>query len=77
MGLLDDFDDAPIRRYPCKVREIRATLDESDQKKLDELLADERWKNNTLQKALASKGIEINVQRLTAHREKNCSCSKM
>lgn len=76
MGLLDDITE-PVRVYPCKVREVRDSLEESDQKKLDELLADERWKNKTLATALAGKGVKIDVQRLSAHRNGSCSCSKM
>lgn len=76
MGLLDDLTPAP-RVYPCRVRDVRATLEPDDQTALDAALADPRWKHYTLSKALQAKGLDIKTPALQKHRENNCSCSKI
>jgi membrane-bound inhibitor of C-type lysozyme len=75
MGLLDDLDPAKQARvYSCKVRTLKATLDEADQVALQNAVDDERWLVTSLMKALAERGLRLNKEAIVAHRKRVCSC---
>jgi hypothetical protein len=73
MGLLDNLEP-PKRTTTCLVRTIKQSLDESDQIKLDEIIADTRWNTSAISEALASKGIVVSRASIYTHRKGKCSC---
>lgn len=77
MGLLDDFEPER-RRYTCRVRTVLEELDESDQKILEDALADkDKWTNNSLAKELKKRGIDLKSESMRKHRDGLCQCSKI
>lgn len=60
----------------CGVMAKRKTLDESDQRILDEALADPEWSSYQLQIALASLGFRTAIETIRKHRAGNCICSR-
>lgn len=59
----------------CKVRAILDTLDEPDQDILMGALLDrETWNDNSLAKALTSKGLGVSPNTVAKHRNRVCTC---
>jgi hypothetical protein len=66
----------PVRRpSQCKLGGIRETLDKSDQKILDDALANtEDWPADTLVRELRNHGLEIGRNTIRLHRRGDCLC---
>lgn len=76
MGILDDLQYRP-RLYPCKIREIAATLEPADRKKFLEAVEGNVWKIEALATELTKRGLPVSKPTILKHREKACSCSKI
>ena len=76
MSVLENLE--PTKRiYHCRVKVVRAKLDENDKKIFDEALANEqKWTPYGLSQALIKRGIKIFDKPIKKHREGTCSCSK-
>ena len=73
--MLEDLEPSK-RIYHCRVKIVRAKLDESDKKIFDEALADEqKWTPYGLSQALTKRGIKIFDKPIKKHREGTCTCS--
>jgi hypothetical protein len=60
---------------PCAVRTLLQKLDESDQKILQDALANQQaWGNSALAKALTDRGLRISEKPIRKHRGRYCSC---
>lgn len=66
----------PIKRhYPCPVKELIDTLDETDKTILQEALDNEkRWTAYALHAALKPRGAVIHDKAIRKHRTGDCSC---
>lgn len=66
----------PVKVFPCKVREVAQTLDDSDgvifMKAVDDVAS---WSNNGLAAALNKRGVYISEKSIRKHRRKECSCA--
>ena len=71
--MLEDLTIPTLVR-PCKVRKIKATLDEADVKRLDNVISSPEWPIKTLERALAEKGIMLSETVIRKHRIKSCGC---
>lgn len=71
--MLEDLTVPKVQR-PCKVRDVKATLDESDVVALDRLLASPDWPHKTLERALADKGVLLGEGVIRKHRREACGC---
>lgn len=70
--------EPPVKKLPCKVREILETLSEPDAEILDAAVMDSaKWKIKTLSDELRSRGIIISENPLSKHRARKCSCWKI
>jgi hypothetical protein len=71
--MLEDLTP-PVREFPCGLREIMSTLDESDQVILKDALANrEIWSNLGLAKALTAKGLPAGERLIRERRDKPCN----
>lgn len=77
MGLLDDLTPPSRYRMKCHYALLKAKLDDADQARLEQMIADPAWSNTGLAKALTSKGLDIGQQSIARHRRQDCSCSKI
>lgn len=76
MSLLSDL--APtVKKWPCKVRTVIETLEKADAEILSNAVMDTNWKYQTLETALAAKGIDLGATIIKRHRSKGCSCWKI
>jgi len=73
MGLLDDLEPK-AKVWPCKVRDVAATLEPSDGKILLAAVESEDWSVTGLSTALRKKGISVSDVPIKSHRTKACSC---
>lgn len=71
--MLEDMKLPRVQR-PCKVRDVKATLDEADCVILDNLLASPDWPHKTLERSLADKGVLLGEGVIRKHRHKACGC---
>jgi hypothetical protein len=71
--MLEDLT-VPKRQRPCKVRDVKAILDDADCVMLDKLLASANWPHKTLQRALADKGVLLGEGVISKHRREACGC---
>lgn len=77
MGLLDDMDPRKTATG-CKIWKIRQTLEPSDQKIWDSMIADlELWKAETLSRQLRQRGIQVASSVIRLHRDMNCACRNL
>jgi hypothetical protein len=76
MSLLADLQP-PAKVWPCKVRAIVETLDKADAEILLAAVMTPEWKYQTLESALAAKGIVLGGALIKRHRSKECSCWKI
>ncbi len=59
----------------CKVREVKNSLEPSDQEILDRYLKDTvTWSSLALSEALSKKGLRISIHPIIRHRKGLCSC---
>lgn len=73
--MLEGLEPPKNRTEYCKVKDTMLTLNEADQKILEEALADtERWKHKTLSNALRSKGVNLADTTISKHRLRVCAC---
>ena len=64
----------PTRKFPCKVLDIKLTLELSDQIIFEQAIMDKAWAVRTLEKELRARGIQISDSTIERHRGKLCSC---
>lgn len=74
MGLLDELNKPPMKKWPCAVRRVIATLDKDDAEILTVAVVNEDWPVRTLSQTLKTKGITLGETPIKAHRLKTCSC---
>ena len=73
--MLEDLS-IPTKKFPCKVRTVKAGLSEKDAEILESAVMNYEWPCRTLENALSSKGIVVSEKTIKQHREKRCSCWK-
>lgn len=74
--MLEDLKP-PQKVWPCKVRTISERLEPADQTILLDAVMNPEWKFQTLEQALAAKGIALGGASIKAHRYKTCSCFRV
>jgi hypothetical protein len=74
MGLLDEFKQPPVKRWPCAVRKVSEGLEKADAEILVAAVMSEEWPIKTLSQSLKTKGIVLGETPIKAHRSKACSC---
>lgn len=74
--MLEDLQP-PAKVWPCKVRSILESLEPKDQQILSAAVMNPEWKYQTLESALAVKGIVLGGSLIKRHRNKECSCWKI
>jgi hypothetical protein len=67
----------PVKVTSCRVRNVRAELNEKDAPIFDDAVMNPEWPCKTLQNELAKRGIKISDTAIKHHREKRCSCWKI
>ena len=67
----------PVKQWPCKVRSVADKLDAADKKILLEAVDNPDWKYQTLENALASRGVALGGASIKAHRNRACSCFRV
>jgi hypothetical protein len=66
----------PQREAICAFyKSARDTLSAKDLKILDESLADSRWQNVGLAKALTERGLKCYDEQVRLHRSRKCACA--
>jgi hypothetical protein len=75
MGMFDDLK-LQEKQWPCKVRDLLNSLDDSDRKVLTTIMKDSRWTNEALARAINERGFNIVGITLGRHRRGACSCSR-
>ena len=72
--MLEDLTP-PVRVFPCKVREVADSLDESDSTIFMNAIGNlGEWSNNGLAAELTKRGVYISEKSIRKHRRKECSC---
>jgi hypothetical protein len=71
--MLEDLT-LPKKQRPCRVRDVKAKLDEKDCAILDKLLASKDWPHKTLERSLADRGIMLGEGVIRKHRHMACGC---
>lgn len=67
----------PERERICVFyKQAKDTLSAKDIKILDESLADSRWQNVALAKALTERGLKCYDEQVRLHRTGKCACAK-
>lgn len=74
--MLEDLKP-PYRHTICKVKQIRDSLEPSDQKILDDAIASPDWSNFALARELSRRGLRISRETLANHERKSCACWKI
>ena len=74
--MLEDLS-IPTKKFPCKVRTVKAGLSEKDAQILESAVMNHEWPCRTLENALSNKGIAVSEKTIKQHREKRCSCWKI
>jgi hypothetical protein len=70
--------EPPVRKTPCKVRDLLESLEPPDAEILEAAVLDSaRWKIKTLADELNNRGLTISETPLSKHRARNCSCWKI
>lgn len=65
------------RVFPCRIRELKSTMNDKDQERLEQAVADTTWPAKNLETQLRKLGLEVSDTSIVRHREKRCSCSKI
>jgi hypothetical protein len=71
--MLEDLKP-PTRSYPCRVRDLAATLEPKDEKIMLAAAEDPAWSIIGLSRELSRRGLQISEQPLKSHRSRVCSC---
>ena len=64
----------PVRRYPCRVRDLALELGEKDGKILVDAAENPEWPYISLENALGKLGVTVSQSSIKKHRTKVCSC---
>lgn len=72
--MLEDLKQSPKKVWPCKIREIAATLSADDAKILFAAAENPDWSIIGLSLALKKKGLSVSESPIKKHRSKSCSC---
>lgn len=64
----------PQRITPCKVRTVKAQIDESDVELLEAYIQSPDWSTPALSSALKDRGISLSPNTILKHRKGTCSC---
>jgi hypothetical protein len=75
MSLLSDLQP-PAKVWPCKVRTVAETLEKVDADILLAAVMNPDWNYQSLETALALRGIKLGGAIIKRHRLKGCSCWK-
>lgn len=76
--MLEGLTPPPKRAHICKFANVRSVLSSSDQKILDEAMADtESWPTETLLRELKKRGLDVGRETLRLHRRGDCVCVKL
>lgn len=62
------------KKPKCKVGRIRDGLEPSDQKILDDALANPDWSSFQLARELTKRGLNVSRETLVQHRQGSCNC---
>lgn len=73
MGILGDLV-APKREFPCRIRDIAATLEPADAKILLDAVENPNWSIIGLSRQLKERGLMVSESPIKAHRAKACVC---
>jgi len=74
MGLLDELNKPPVKKWPCAVRKVIEGLEKADATILAAAVMSPDWPMRTLSQTLKTKGITLGETPIKAHRLKTCSC---
>lgn len=72
-NMLDDLK-LPARKFTCKVRSIKETLDTKDAVIFENSVMDQAWPLTVLSRELNKRNISISDNSMRRHRLKECSC---
>lgn len=72
--MLEDLKQVPKKVWPCRVRELAATLSPDDAKILIAAAENPDWSIIGLSQALKKKGLTVSESPIKKHRSKACSC---
>jgi hypothetical protein len=73
--MLENMTPKPRGEQKCKMGSLRDGLDKSDQKILDECLANrEDWPADLLVRELRKNGLNVGRNTIRAHRRGDCIC---
>jgi hypothetical protein len=67
----------PQKVWPCKVKNLAATLTEVDRKIFLAAVMNPDWPLKTLENELRKRGMEISEHPLKKHRTGACACSRL
>jgi hypothetical protein len=74
--MLEDLE-LPKKVWPCRIRTVKADLNDKDSEILDKIVMNPEWPLRTLSNQLKKRGIDISDNSIKNHREKRCSCWKI
>lgn len=74
MGLLEELNKPPVKKWPCGVRRVVENLEKADADILSAAVMNPDWPIKTLSQTLKTKGITLGETPIKAHRLKTCSC---
>lgn len=75
MGLKDSLkNEMTSVSVGCKVKLVKAVLNESETKVLDEALADPNLPSAAISRALKSEGYSVSLHSIGRHRRGDCNC---
>lgn len=72
--MLEDLQP-PKKIYPCKIRDLAATMTKEDSAIFIKAVNDPNWPIVTLVEALRNRGVDISASPITKHRKGMCSCA--
>jgi hypothetical protein len=73
--MLEGLTPPAKKPVQCKISRLREGLDKSDQKILDEALANvEDWPTDTLVRELRKHGLDVGRETIRGHRRGDCLC---
>jgi hypothetical protein len=73
--MLEGLTPPPKKPSQCKLSVLRDGLDKSDQKILDDAMADaELWPTETLVRELRKRGVDVGRETIRNHRRGDCLC---
>jgi hypothetical protein len=73
--MLEGLTPPPRKPLQCKLANVRDGLEKSDQKILDDAMANtEDWPAETLVRELRKRGVDVGRETIRSHRRGDCLC---